>query len=245
MALETVLKTFEQDPVDQIIFLGDAYSTGPRPHETLEKMKTSSFSACILGNHDGSSEHSKRTFIDSDITILDEIDEWCSKQLTSADHEYLDSFKPLMENSIGHGRTLLAFHGSPRSNREWLFSNTSDQKLEEALSGHKADVMAFGHTHIQMFRQFGNIMLVNPGSIGLPFQADTSPGKAQIASCADFAILESTDSGLSVDFKRIPIDSDKVKQTYLSSNMPYADAFFEVWPRRIANLYMKLSSKTR
>jgi predicted phosphodiesterase len=243
LALEAVLRALEEESVDQIIFLGDAYSTGPSPHETLERMKKSSFKSCIVGNHDAITGRPARMFIDNDIKILDEIDDWCSKQLTGSDREYLSSFKPIIETPIGNGRILLAFHGSPRSNREWLFSNASDQKLEEALSGFKADVMAFGHTHIQMLRQFGNTILINPGSVGLPFQAASSFGKAQIAPRADFAILDSSDSGVSLDFKRIPLDSEKVKQNYLSSDMPHAETFFEAWPRRIANLYLKLSSK--
>ncbi len=41
------------------------------------------------------------------------------------------------------------------------------------LEGVKAARLVFGHTHLAFTRQAGDIELVNPGSVGMPFDGDT------------------------------------------------------------------------
>src|SRR5690349_10676457 len=66
--------------------------------------------------------------------------------------------------------SLLLFHGSPSSNNCDLVSETSDQDVAQHLGDQLATVMVGGHTHIQMLRQHRGRWLVNPGSVGMPFE---------------------------------------------------------------------------
>ena len=48
--------------------------------------------------------------------------------------------------------------------------------------------MLCGHTHLQMLRRLEHSLIVNPGSIGLPF-SDWLPHTIAIAPWAEYAVL--------------------------------------------------------
>ena len=63
-------------------------------------------------------------------------------------------------------------HGSPVSDvRSFLPEAAPDEP--ELLAGVEADRVVFGHTHVAFARETaGGIHLVNPGSVGMPFDGD-------------------------------------------------------------------------
>ena len=68
--------------------------------------------------------------------------------------------------------TTLYCHGSPVSDvRSFLPDPAEDE--EELLQGVGAERVVFGHTHLAFRRRAGGIELVNPGSVGMPFDGDT------------------------------------------------------------------------
>ena len=78
------------------------------------------------------------------------------------------------------GEATLFCHGSPRSDVE-SFMPEPYETDEELLEGVEAQRVVFGHTHIQ-FRREGprGIELVNPGSVGMPFDGDTRAAYALV-----------------------------------------------------------------
>ena len=240
LALEAVLFHLDKDSVDRIICLGDIAATGPKPHEVAERISRT-IPECVMGNHDEVLNMAFPRSPEEDKNVLWEIDAWCARQLSQSDSDFLRSFKPVLKLPLVDGKTLVAFHGSPRSNKEWLFSNTPEQELKEALSGHKADVMACGHTHMQMLRQIGSTVLVNPGSVGLPYETDPFTGASYVPSRADYAVINCRDSALDIEFKRIPIDSENRRRSILESSMPHKQVFLQTWPRQTSRLYEKFN----
>jgi putative phosphoesterase len=65
----------------------------------------------------------------------------------------------------------LVCHASPRSDMQ-SFMADSDEADTALLANEDPDVIVFGHTHIQFQRPSGQRTLVNPGSVGLPFDGD-------------------------------------------------------------------------
>jgi diadenosine tetraphosphatase ApaH/serine/threonine PP2A family protein phosphatase len=65
----------------------------------------------------------------------------------------------------------LICHASPRSDMKSFAPKPSDTDAE-LLTGDDPDLIVFGHTHIQFQRASGRHTLVNPGSVGLPFDGD-------------------------------------------------------------------------
>jgi putative phosphoesterase len=69
----------------------------------------------------------------------------------------------------GLGRVLFC-HATPRSDEEIVTPLTPDARLREVLDGVQADIVVAGHTHIQDEREIDGIRLLNPGSVGMPYE---------------------------------------------------------------------------
>jgi predicted phosphodiesterase len=125
---------------------------------------------------------------------------------------------------MGNADALLCFHGSPGSNRAELRATTPEAELAKALGKTEATVLAGGHTpHEQLLRRIGRSLLLNPGSIGLPFDAGRTPPWSK------YAIVAVEDGRLEVGFQRVPLDVDAVIAAALHSGMPEADWWAEGW----------------
>jgi putative phosphoesterase len=216
-ALERVLADLERVSPDRVLCLGDVAAFGLQPHETIECLRELGYPT-IMGNVDqalldpvpagGSNEHQRR--------IRDTL-RWDAERLSSADRDYLRGFQPTLELSLGHGRTLLCFHGSPRSFSDRIMAATPDEELDEMLSGHEATVMAGGHTHEQLVRRHGEEILLNPGSVGL------NPSGAQ------YALIESNEDLLSVELRHLPMSGDEVADAVLESDVPHSEWWADFW----------------
>jgi predicted phosphodiesterase len=101
---------------------------------------------------------------------------------------------------------MLLFHGTPRSNMEDLLATTPAERVDEMLDGRNAHVLAGGHTHLQMLRQHRGMLIVNVGSLGMPFREHTAGGPPVIMPFAEYAIVELQRTGVSVDLRRVSID---------------------------------------
>jgi diadenosine tetraphosphatase ApaH/serine/threonine PP2A family protein phosphatase len=67
---------------------------------------------------------------------------------------------------------VLYCHGSPRSDVE-SFGAAPGPADADLLAGVRARRVVFGHTHVQFARATeGGVELVNPGSVGMPFDGD-------------------------------------------------------------------------
>jgi len=72
--------------------------------------------------------------------------------------------------STTHGDTLIC-HGSPGSDVRSFLPEPGDDE-DELLAGVTAARLVFGHTHLPFRRSARGIELVNPGSVGMPFDGD-------------------------------------------------------------------------
>jgi diadenosine tetraphosphatase ApaH/serine/threonine PP2A family protein phosphatase len=92
----------------------------------------------------------------------------------------------------GLGRVLFC-HGSPRSDDEIISERTPLGRLRVMTQCVDADVVVCGHTHMPFDRCVDEIRVVNPGSVGMPYEA---PG-------AYWALL-----GPDVEFRRTEYDRE-------------------------------------
>jgi hypothetical protein len=102
---------------------------------------------------------------------------------------------------------LFLFHGTPRSNMEDLLATTPPDRVDEMLDGTRSLVMAGGHTHVQMLRQHRGMLLVNTGSLGMPFREHASGGPPVILPHAEYAIVDVRSEGASVDLRRVALEA--------------------------------------
>lgn len=220
-ALERVLRHVDTLGVDGIACLGDVATLGPRPRETLGLMAHRA-SWLVEGNHDAFMGSDAALLAYSDVPPILAAVRWCRDQLDPQELSLLRSFEVNRVVDLGRGNTLLLFHGSPTSNTQDLWSHTPPAELDTHLAGWTHTVMAGGHTHLAMVRQHGGRLLVNPGSVGLPFKAPPQGGPPQLMPHAEYAVVEATRNGLCVRNQRVELDVDVLCQEARAWDHPLA-----------------------
>jgi putative phosphoesterase len=223
IALEAVLGDIAQQQVDSIISLGDVATLGPQPKEVLARIQKLG-GACIMGNHDAA-------LLDLDAAprynippLLRPALHWCAGQLTPGDREFLRSFQPTIEIPLGSQATLLCFHGSPQSNTDNIFATMPAEELDRMLAGYTSQIMAGGHTHLQMLRQHNGRLIVNPGSVGEAFRNTPAPGRVPtLLPWAEYATLNIASGGVSVDLRRVAFDLAAFMKSISASENPFKD----------------------
>ena len=110
-----------------------------------------------------------------------------------------------------------------------ILATTPASELDEMLVGYAATAMAGGHTHVQMLRQHKGLLLINPGSVGFPLEQVPFEGSPRYLPWTEYAIIDWSDGILSAELRRIPIDFDEVRQAAVTSGLPRAAAWLDLW----------------
>jgi putative phosphoesterase len=224
-ALDAVLAELERDGLDELVCLGDV-AVGPQPAATLERVRGLGCPV-VLGNWDA-------WFVDGFPRLEGELNEkllemgaWWASQLSDDQRHYIRSFRPSHQVSLGDGASLLCFHGSPRSNDDMILATTPDPDLERMLAGAQDTVLAGGHTHLPLLRRHLGSLLVNPGSVGLPFRHQ--PGPVRMARWAEYGVVTSEGGSIGVDLRRATYDVAAFLELARSTGMPHADWWIGCW----------------
>ena len=229
VSFEAVLAGVERKQVDQIVCLGDVPMFGPQPSQVMARLRDVG-SLCVIGNHDLELLDLEKALAEAQgPPVIAEWMAWCASQLSPADLAFLRSFQPMIEIPLAATATLLCFHGSPRSSMDFILATTPVQELDEMLDGRTANVMAGGHAHMQMLRRHNDMLVVNAGSVGWPLEQMPFEGMPRFMPWAEYAIVGWTDGHLEIEFHRLPIDMEAVKQAVLDSDMPRADFWIDQW----------------
>lgn len=231
VSLEAVLADIDRKGIDELICLGDVAASGPRPVECLDTLRKRKI-RIVMGNTDerfigGGKARGKAG--GKEVHMLEEMDEWASKLLSNADTDFIRTFQPAMTVDLGGGRKMLCYHGSPRSNRELITPSTDHGKLDELFPpGHGYDLYAGGHSHKQMFMRFGRSAILNPGSVGLPFES-LPDGRHVNVPRGEYAVVDATADALNVQLCTIRVDRERIVKDALASGMPHADVWAADW----------------
>ena len=201
-ALEAVLRQVGAVRPDLVVVGGDV-ALGPWPRETVERLRTLDETVrFVRGNADreaagGSGEHGGA---------------WVAKRLTVEQRDFLGGL-PLTEQVEVDALGRVVFcHATPRSDEEIVTRVTPEDRLGEALAGVEADVVVCGHVHVRYDRTVAGTRVVNPGSVGLPYEGE--PG-------AYWSLL-----GPTVSFRRAEYDVAAAVESIRASGFPGADEMF-------------------
>jgi predicted phosphodiesterase len=227
VALEAVLNDIKQTGVDQIVCLGDAVQGGPQPVEVVVRLQEL---ACpvVMGNADDwllTGIASDAEPISEERRVrLDAVREWQLTQLSASDLDFISTFKPTVQIPLDDERILLGYHGSPRSFDHIILPQTPDEEVRGYLEPKEQMVYTGGHTHIQFIRHFGRTYHFNPGSVGVAYRHDQPDDHFRLDPWAEYALLSSTPGNLSLEFRRIAFDVQKLISVYKASGRPFADS---------------------
>ncbi len=238
VALEAVLADLAGE-ADRIICLGDVAVVGPQPRKTVKCLRSLGC-AVVMGNADaellraGAEESRQGNQSLGSRPHQEALIRWCLRQLSSEDIDYIKSFRPTVAIELGPGVSLLCFHGSPRSYDDILMSTTPVDELNRMLIGHRAEILAGGHTHVQMLRRHRDMIVLNPGSVGLPYNKNPWSGEVpreevRLAPRAEYALIVVGSRSIGVEFRRVPLDVERVANAAVGSGRPDESEWVRSW----------------
>ena len=99
-------------------------------------------------------------------------------------------------------------HGTPHSNKEGIGPWSRDDEIEDHLASVVEPVLVCAHTHRPLIHRSEQGLVVNVGSVGLPFNRDRR---------AQYAVLHHGGEGCEVELRQVPYDLDRILEIYETS----------------------------
>lgn len=237
-ALETVRADMQKAGFDQIVCNGDMIQSGPQPYETVHLLREMSCSI-VMGNSDAwlmtGIETDAHLISDERRQKLNLVREWSLSQLTEEDCAFINSFQPTVSVDLGHGRSLLAFHGSPTSFDQFLLPSTPEDEFQEILKPYADKILTGGHIHLQYMRRLRDSQnfFFNPGSVGVAYNHEQSGDTGYLDPWAEYALLSVEDKRVTLEFRRVPLDMERMAEIYRNSDRPFAETAMEQYTRYV------------
>jgi diadenosine tetraphosphatase ApaH/serine/threonine PP2A family protein phosphatase len=190
-ALEAVLADAESAGAERHLLGGDYAALGAWPNETLERLRELQGPGWLRGNWERWLDNAEGM---PDISFIQRARAWAVEQLDEAIVTELAAL-PMTLSVDG----ILFSHASPISDMRSFMPQPADDERELLESADGARRLVFGHTHLQFQRETDDgVELVNPGSVGLPFDGDVR---------AAYALLH--DDGR-LELRRVEYDHERV-----------------------------------
>ena len=167
-ALEAVLAEPDVATADLIALTGDL-ATGPQPVETLDVLSGLGERAVwIRGNADRELVECRRGKSPS---VPDGLSSWAAEQLRDDQVDLLAGLPLSATVEISGLGSVVFCHATPRDDEEVVLVDSRLGRWAEIFSGLDDSVGAVvcGHTHMPFARLAHRRLVVNPGSIGMPY----------------------------------------------------------------------------
>jgi len=208
VALNEVLRNV---PHDVVIFSGDVVDYGPKPVESLEKIKSISFKL-VRGNHDNAAAFNVDCRCSPKMHALSVETRKFTRQVLNDEQINFLKKLPLTESFELGGKRFFMVHAS-RTDPLFQYlkpGETNKEKFIEEFGSIDADFIIYGHTHLPLIiRDVIRGVIVNPGSVGQPRDGDPR------ASCA---LIDTVSND--VQIIRVPYDIDLVAHQIKEAGLP-------------------------
>jgi predicted phosphodiesterase len=203
-----VLAELEREQPDLIVFCGDL-TWGPLPEETLALVEPLG-ARFVRGN-------AERALISSFMGLSEDATErerFLVERHDEPGRAFLSGFDEAVVVDVdGLGPTRFC-HGSPRSDEELVTPETPVERVREFLAGVGEAAVVTAHTHVSYERVVDGTRLLNPGSVGLPYEGRRG---------AYWALL-----GPGVEHRRTEYDLDDAERRFRAGPNPFADLTMEL-----------------
>jgi len=166
--LDAVLAEPAVAAADLIVVTGD-HAAGPQPVPVLDRLQQLGDRVILVrGNAD---RELAALASGREIDVPDEISPWAAAQLSPAHVTMLEQMPhPVQVQVEGFGQVVFC-HGTPRQDDEVVLVDTRLERWAEVFENLSNDVQTIvcGHTHMPFIRLVDRRLVVNPGSIGMPY----------------------------------------------------------------------------
>lgn len=168
-ALTAVLEDIKKRNINRIFCLGDIVAKGAFQHECINLVKKNC-EVVLRGNCDN---HFSK---DIDLSLISDKKKnrfiWDKSQLSFNDIDYLKSL-PYCYEFYMSGRLVRLFHATPYKINASVGNIDTIERLykqflpsENTITDSKADVVVYGHIHVQYMQHLYNRTIINTGSVG-------------------------------------------------------------------------------
>lgn len=215
-ALHVAVADIEAWSPDMVVVAGDMVNRGPLSRACLElclQLGAERGWRVIQGNHEGyvikyDREHRRPEFPAHGPHR--EIN-----RMIAYTHAQLSDLVPAMARlpdrlflDVG-GEAFTVYHASVRHNRDGVLRRAGDRELRDQID-RAAAVFCIGHTHMPFVHHVDQTLVVNVGSVGLPFDGDPRPA---------YARLTRRRAGWHAEIVRLAYDIAQAERDYRESGM--------------------------
>jgi putative phosphoesterase len=220
-ALDAVLSDIARRGVDATLNLGDVLAGPFDPIAVADRVRGEAH-ATVRGNHD-------RWIVEGRDTDW-KVDAWVRETIAPG---HLDWLAELPATQVVDGDVFMC-HATPQDDTSfWMDRPTDDRgvigmprgSIEERAAGLDYPVLLCGHTHVpRTLRLADGRLLVNPGSVGLPFLLGSPDAR--------YAIIERSGGRWSVNLLALPYDpAPAMEQARALGHPGFAEALQTGWAR--------------
>ncbi len=206
-ALAAVIEDIERTQVDEVLVGGDLVGRGPLGSQVVDMVRDMGWRS-VRGNHEDYTLEFRRQSVPQ--AWLSDMEwaasRWMAQEIEDHHAEYLDALPFTLTAETEP--SLRLYHGSPRSYREGIGEWTAADKLREHFDAIDEPLLVCAHTHRPMVRELADGLVVNVGSVGLPFNGDWR---------AQYVIFTHKPAGWEVDFRQVAYDRDAFLKAYETS----------------------------
>jgi len=197
-AFDAVVDDIERQGVDEVLVAGDLVGRGPFGGAIVERVLARGWRA-LRGNHEDYLLNFRRQTVPARWMVTEEwaASRWMAAELDDAHVDYLDTLPMTMTSSTDPRLRLV--HGSPAGYNDGLGPWNTDAELEGHLAAFEETVLVCAHTHRPMVRELPGGLVVNVGSVGLPFNGDWR---------AQYGIFTRRADRWEVDLRQVPYDRE-------------------------------------
>ncbi|MEV0144004.1 MULTISPECIES: metallophosphoesterase family protein [unclassified Nonomuraea] len=200
-ALEAVLAEPDVAAADLLVLTGDM-AAGPQPVETLDLLTSLGERALWLN---GNADRELVEAVQGRQSPYP-VSQWAAERLREDQVSLLAGLPDRQVLDLGRLGVTLFVHATPRRDDEMILVDSTLDRWAKVLAGVTADTVVLGNTHMPFVRLVDRTLVVNPGSVGMPY------GTAG----AHWALLDSGTGG--VTLRRTPFDAEAAARRLIAES---------------------------
>jgi predicted phosphodiesterase len=221
-AFQAVLSDAEGRGAERFLLLGDFIRDFPFPNEVLDAVRALPNCVAVAGNGDRSLVELAQAD-PADSVFHNRALFWNLRELTVENLAFLSALPPEVTVDLSERKTAQLMHMIPLydyTSREETYKFSRADKLNEMdivanahageVAQYRADVVLFGHNHLQCYVEVAGKILLNPGSCGLSYDED---------SRAAYAIMNVDGGKISCELLRIDYDIAEMSRLTCNSGL--------------------------
>jgi predicted phosphodiesterase len=206
-ALEAVIDDIERIEPDEVLVGGDLVGRGPLGARVVDVIRELGWRS-VRGNHEDYTLEFRRENVSPEWLTAPQwaASRWMAAEIDDDHAAYLDELP--FSLTAESDPSLRLFHGSPRSYQEGIGEWTPAEVLERHFDSIEEPLLVCAHTHRPLVAEVGDGLIVNVGSVGLPFNGDWR---------AQYVLFTHDSGGWEVEFRQVDYDRPSFLQTYETS----------------------------